>query len=111
MRHKRAEHIEAAKKIASINSSVKQHDVIKALFSKLFSVSVNSSRSCHSYFNYKCRLVETFTFVLFQSLMAVSHAQLFLIPVIGSLVNDTCKYHRYRYQYLQILPFCLLIDE
>jgi len=40
LRHKRAEHVEAAKKIVSINSSVKQRDVLKALFSKLFSVSV-----------------------------------------------------------------------
>ena len=40
LRHKRADHIEAAKKIVSINSSAKQLDVVKALFSKLFSVSV-----------------------------------------------------------------------
>lgn len=40
LRHKRAEHIEAAKKIVSINSLAKQRDVLNALFAKLFSVSV-----------------------------------------------------------------------
>ena len=39
LRHKRAEHIEAVKKIISINSAAKQRDVLKALFEKLFSVS------------------------------------------------------------------------
>lgn len=41
-RHKRAEHLEAAKKIVSMNSPVKQRDVLKSLFSKLFSVMVQA---------------------------------------------------------------------
>jgi len=52
LHHKRAEHIEAAKKIVSINSSVKQRDVLKALFAKLFSVSVDMACSCDRCVNY-----------------------------------------------------------